>query len=387
MNDHYNRKFSEPGILRQVFRPDRLLIVTFGIAQLFCQPCPGVTDETSGHPPESVSEQVRVDGIVTGRRKYSFTLKGLERDYEVFVPNGTVIGLRLTRPSFDWPNHQLLLTIPISAVDGDAANNKVFKFPLPKPLILTAIFDGSDQKQRAMGADIKRINKFALSSETSPNLKSPLVLQGEVLPGEDGETLQLKTDSASHKIILGRRHGTLSGFSILDLKPNITDVFVTGEFDGEKLYADSIEFAPVGDPLEGEDPNLPRCLFLGDSVSFNYQRPLREALAGNVNLHHPPTNCRGSNNWRAIHRWLGNYTVSGRHWDVITFNFGLDDEKSTKDAYQTNLKRAIEELQKTDAKLIWVTTTPIPFGFLKAAAEPIAVTEQQRAELVKQSES
>jgi acyl-CoA thioesterase-1 len=90
-------------------------------------------------------------------------------------------------------------------------------------------------------------------------------------------------------------------------------------------------------------------------------------LAGKFNLHHPPTNCGPSaSGAKNVVSWLGAYDQPGRHWDVISFNHGHWDSKNDKATYQANLERIIAELKKTKAKLIWVTTCPVPNGFPEA---------------------
>ena len=51
---------------------------------------------------------------------------------------------------------------------------------------------------------------------------------------------------------------------------------------------------------------------------------------------------------------------------MISFNFGHWDAGNDKTSYQENLEAVITELKKTGAKLIWVTTCPVPRGFLAA---------------------
>ena len=64
-----------------------------------------------------------------------------------------------------------------------------------------------------------------------------------------------------------------------------------------------------------------------------------------------------------IVQWLGAYDQPGLGWDVISFNFGQWDSANTKARYQEDLEKVIAELKKTKAKLIFVTTTPIPSGY------------------------
>lgn len=124
--------------------------------------------------------------------------------------------------------------------------------------------------------------------------------------------------------------------------------------------------APIKD-VEG----LPRVLLIGDSISVGYTLDTRKLLDGKVNLHRIPANggptSRGLEN---LDEWLG----EGK-WDVIHFNWGLHDIKymgpknasASKrqvppDQYKKNMLELVALLQKTDAKLIWATTTPVPAG-------------------------
>jgi acyl-CoA thioesterase-1 len=126
-----------------------------------------------------------------------------------------------------------------------------------------------------------------------------------------------------------------------------------------------------------EVANLPRVLLIGDSISMGYTLPVRELLKGRANVLRVPMNA--GETARGIARmdaWLG----AGR-WDVIHFNFGLHDLKyldakgkyvdpaegkqvALLPQYEANLRQIVQRLQKTGAKLIWATTTPVPAGTL-----------------------
>ena len=105
-----------------------------------------------------------------------------------------------------------------------------------------------------------------------------------------------------------------------------------------------------------DDPKLPRVLLIGDSVSRGYTEATRRALAGKANLHRAPANCgptaRGV---EKIDIWLGD----GK-WDVIHFNFGIHDRNTKLTDYTNRLETLIIRMQKTGAKLVWASTTPIP---------------------------
>jgi acyl-CoA thioesterase-1 len=151
--------------------------------------------------------------------------------------------------------------------------------------------------------------------------------------------------------------------SVKDCKPFINKATVLGQQKGDVLIADEIHLQPIGDQAALDDPKKPRYLFIGDSISGNYGKGLRETLEIRFNLHHPPTNCGPSRNGaKNIVNWLGAYDQPGRHWDVVSFNHGHWDAKNDKVTYQANLDQVIAQLEKTDAKLIWVTTCPVPNG-------------------------
>ena len=126
-----------------------------------------------------------------------------------------------------------------------------------------------------------------------------------------------------------------------------------------------------------EMPGLRRVLLIGDSISIGYTLPTRALLKGKVNLHRIPTNGGPTiKGLEQIDTWLGK-----KKWDVIHFNWGLHDlkymgpngenlfpkEKGGKvqvpiQEYEKNLERLVIRMKKTNAKLIWRNTTPVPPG-------------------------
>jgi hypothetical protein len=105
-----------------------------------------------------------------------------------------------------------------------------------------------------------------------------------------------------------------------------------------------------------DDPKLPRVLLIGDSVSRGYTQPTRKALTGKANIHRAPANCGPTaSGLKNIEVWLG----EGK-WDVIHFNFGIHDRATPAADYVKRLEEIVTRLEKTGAKLIWASTTPIP---------------------------
>jgi len=128
-------------------------------------------------------------------------------------------------------------------------------------------------------------------------------------------------------------------------------------------------------------PELPRVLLIGDSISMGYTLPVRARLKGRANVHRPPDNCRfTAYGLDQLDKWLG----AGK-WAVIHFNFGLWDLKyldeqgfdaspdkgrliASPEEYERNLRELVKRLQRTGAKLIFATSTPVPSGTVTRVA-------------------
>jgi acyl-CoA thioesterase-1 len=131
----------------------------------------------------------------------------------------------------------------------------------------------------------------------------------------------------------------------------------------ESTRPDHVSMIPVLDR-----PGLPRVLLIGDSISMGYTAPVRKLLEGKANVHRVPANAGPTTRGlEGIDEWLG----SGK-WDVIHFNFGLHDLRIMDggkwqvpvEDYERNLRALVARLQKTGAKLVWASTTPVPEGNL-----------------------
>ena len=128
-----------------------------------------------------------------------------------------------------------------------------------------------------------------------------------------------------------------------------------------------------------DDPALPRVLLIGDSVSRGYTLAVRRSLAGKANVHRAPANCGPtSSGLKNIDVWLGD----GK-WDLIHFNFGIHDRNTPIADYTQRLEQLVERMQKTGAKLVWASTTPIPDDpSKKQTAASIVERNQAAAELM-----
>ena len=125
-----------------------------------------------------------------------------------------------------------------------------------------------------------------------------------------------------------------------------------------------------------DNPDLPNVLLIGDSISIGYTIEVRKRLKGKADVFRIPSNGQtASFGLKHLDKWLGD-----RKWDVIHFNWGLWDicyrnPKSktqghrdkvggtltaTPEQYQESMEKIVARLKKTNAKLIWCSTTPVP---------------------------
>ncbi len=150
---------------------------------------------------------------------------------------------------------------------------------------------------------------------------------------------------------------------------------IEGERVDGRFIISGIEIEPQLDPRTVDDPNLPRVLVVGDSISMNYHEAAKAELKGIANYYRVEGNAGPSDRGAAcMELWLGDYESKGLHWDLIQFNHGLhdlkqfyDEESKTYGAYQldlesykANLEREIAIMRKTGATLMWCSTTPVP---------------------------
>ena len=115
-------------------------------------------------------------------------------------------------------------------------------------------------------------------------------------------------------------------------------------------------------------------LVIGDSISIGYTPAVTTLLAGKADVKHHAGNAAHTNNGVAkLDEWLGT-----EKWKVITFNFGLHDLKIMENGlhqvgvteYEKNLDAIAARLRKTGARLLYVTTTPVPEAIVSPQRNP-----------------
>ncbi len=127
---------------------------------------------------------------------------------------------------------------------------------------------------------------------------------------------------------------------------------------------------------ETKPAERPRVLIIGDSISLGYTPHVIELLKGDVDVRHNPGNAQHSGTGlKKIDGWLGD-----TDWDVIHFNWGLWDlcyrnpklkTQGRRDKvngtvtlsveqYEQNIEKLVARMAKTDAVLIWGSTTVVP---------------------------
>ena len=122
---------------------------------------------------------------------------------------------------------------------------------------------------------------------------------------------------------------------------------------------------PATPPVIPPNPdNLPKVLLIGDSITGGYCQTVAKALEGEAVVAKSSDNGESTAvGVKKIDGWLGD-----TKWDVIHFNWGVwdmygwqyaSDDRSPA-MYAQRLETLVVRMQKTGAKLIWATTTPVP---------------------------
>jgi lysophospholipase L1-like esterase len=123
---------------------------------------------------------------------------------------------------------------------------------------------------------------------------------------------------------------------------------------------------------------LPQVLIIGDSISLGYTPYVEGIMKAEATVAHNKGNAgHTGTGLQSLDTWLGT-----TKWDVIHFNWGLHDlcyrnpESKTQgnrdkvkgklttslEQYEANLDQLVLRLKKTNAVLIWATTTVVPEG-------------------------
>ena len=207
-------------------------------------------------PPEKTevvaTKAVSIEGVVSEQKKYSFRVKTGDKEFVVKPTANAIFTLRMNKPIYDFTNHRVRVLKSISAFGSQLDSAKKpgrVTFDLPQQLYVISRFDNPQQMERVMGQKVKRINNYLLASQHNgdvhPN-ESQMLIGGQLTPGGETTVANLKIEDKTYSVMLGHRNASMTGFSIIDLKPLATEVFVWGNSDSEgNVLANRIEFRPI----------------------------------------------------------------------------------------------------------------------------------------------
>ena len=314
------------------------------------------------------AEPVVVEGLITPRDNEGMYLRNPDGQFEIEWSKDTRVALEVNTRLFKGLKGGVLHYRVHSS-------REIIRFTLPKGPVTGIVgvrSKGQLEKKLKEAREENWIGEYGLRLHFGESLPQQMATPDDLRfiglwdPTAKPRTLTINGERYECTLKKGGQTSALL-FNVVgtkDCRPFVNRARVVGQRKGELILAEEIHLKPIGDQAALDNPKLPRYLFIGDSISGNYDRGLRTALAGKFNLHHPPTNCGSSSSGaKNVVGWLGAFDQPGRHWDVISFNHGHWDSKNDKASYQRNLEKIIAELKKTKAKLIWVTTCPVPNGF------------------------
>ena len=323
-----------------------------------CAPAYSARQGSSINEVDETTKLIEIHGVVTQQRKYSIVVQSGLDEFEIKLPIRVPVQRELIRPELDFEHSKLSITLPCTGVGGIQKENKRVELPLPNPSYVRLIFENPTAKQAFLTGKNKRVAQYSLeelSKALNKMADGPNELSGLLI--QSGNELFIETDNGNLPLILGAKTNLLSGFSIADLVQDSEVSILALEIENQ-LVAQDVRFqvATVTQAIDSEN-ELPTMLSLGDMVSFSYQRALHEQFAEQFEVYHPPTNCGGSNNWKLLNRWLGDYR--NESWDVVLFNCGMLDHSMSKEAYQSNLDKWITTILPASKQIVWISNTPI----------------------------
>lgn len=315
-------------------------------------------------PTEVERQKRKILGTVIEQRKYSLRIASGEEDVEVAVPDKTPIDQRLDKPRIDLASNVVLQELLGSQEPGSAIPIEI-QDTLPEQMGIVVDFAHINERRRVMSENPKKLIRYRLLplDQLPSDPENELLLTAKVTQVDERGQLTLQTEREEIIAELGNRDGRLGARTIADLRPLESEVEIQADLIEGKWVAQNIVYRRIklfGSPTGS---NLRRMLVLGDEVSLSYLHNLRKEFAGKYLIHHPPENCRGTVNWERLPMWLGPYRQPGYQWDVVIFNLGLGDLNTETAAYRAALKSILPQLQATKAKLIWLSTTPLPNGW------------------------
>ncbi len=201
---------------------------------------------------EAAARPVRLQGLVTDRKKYSFTVRQDETEYTVKLGDGAPVGLKMNKPWFDWENEQVVVDavrFPTEPTPKTETPPKRVAVKLPaKQLYLISRLGDAARIKEVMAAEVKRLNFYLVTpddpgphfpTDEDPYLSGSLSVKDQVV--------RVEVNQQSLPVKLGFRYATMNGFSIVELVPGKTEVFLSGLWgEGEReILATSILFQPV----------------------------------------------------------------------------------------------------------------------------------------------
>lgn len=196
---------------------------------------------------KTASEAIRIEGMVIERKKYSIRVRQGEQVFDVKLTDGVAIALKMNRPWYDWKNQRVV----VDAVDKNVALADLKRVGVPLPaqkLFLISRLGNAKTMQATMVKEIKRLNFYLVTPEDTghhhPTEDEPF-LAGELFVENDQPYLIVNDEKLS--VTLGFRFATMNGFSINQLKPNQTQVFLTGTRgkNEHEILTSRILFQPV----------------------------------------------------------------------------------------------------------------------------------------------
>lgn len=173
----------------------------------------------------------QIEGAVVNQKKYSIVVATAQGDVEIAIPDSVAVERILVRPRFDWDDS--LIRCDSNAARKEAQDGEERATPaeisIDKPLFIEGWFAHRNEFERLWGGDKKSLVRYRLTNNPrAPQQPSAedLRLFGQIMDIDERNEASIQIGDDLYRVRLGDREAFCSGFSILDLRPEDTEVSI-----------------------------------------------------------------------------------------------------------------------------------------------------------------
>lgn len=194
-----------------------------------------------------VADVQQIEGAVVNQKKYSIVVATAQGDFEVAIPDSVAVERILVRPRFDWEGSLIRCESNPTRKDtqDDEEQAKPAEISIDKPMFIEGWFAHRNEFERLWGGNKKSLVRYRLTNNPRPPQQpsdDDLRLFGQIMDIDERNEASLQIGDDLYRVRLGDREAFCSGFSILDLRPEDTEVSINVEQIDGRWVAQRVRF-------------------------------------------------------------------------------------------------------------------------------------------------